>query len=135
MENPEKGRESEESRAARLESSDEALDLEAGIQAFEDKWTADTPLGESLRRIRSEQDGAETRGKLAVLLALGGAMVTVYGVPEEMRQYMDSNAYDLADMQTQIFGPLGVAGGLSVAWHHFKESFDKREQLKSLLNL
>jgi hypothetical protein len=118
----------------RLDSSEEALDLEEGIGAFTDKWSSDPELKEHIAWISEKKDEDETRGVLAALVAMGGAGAAMFGIHDDLKQYMDANTYDLAEVVARIGGTGTLLMSAQLAWSSFKDSFAKAAKISSLRN-
>lgn len=119
----------------RLDSSEEALDLEEGVAAFTDKWSGDPDLKDYIVSIAEKKNESETKAVLQALIAMGGAGAAMFGIHDDLSQYMDANTFYLADEITaRIAGVSTMLMAAHASWNNFKDSFKKGEKINRLRN-
>ena len=119
----------------RLDSSEEALDYDEGVCAFLDKWSKDKDFRDRLDELNKDRSAAQGNGILYGLLALGGAGAAMFGIHDDLAQYMDDNTFWVAEnMTSRMIGAGTLFLSANASWDNFKNSFKMGEKISRLRN-
>jgi hypothetical protein len=127
----------------RLDSSEEALDLEEGEVAFAKKWVAafaprlpdDWALKQDIADYTEKRDIFETKAVLQACVAAGGAGLAMFGIHDDLAQYMDENTFWVAEnLTSRLAGGGTMLLAALASWNNFKDSFKMGERITKLRN-
>jgi hypothetical protein len=119
----------------RVDSSEEARDLEEGEAAFVDKWGNDPDLKDWIASYAENKEKLETRAVLQACIAAGGAGLAMFGIHDDLAQYMSEDTFLLADQVTsRIAGVATMLMAALASWENFRDSFKIGEKINRLRN-
>ena len=123
-----------EQALARLDSSEEAIDLEAGEVAFADKWSSVPGFKDKLA-LYADKNDYETKAVVQACIAAGGAGLAMFGIPDNLAQYMPEDTFFLADNITaRIAGGTTLLMAALASVENFRNSFKVGDKIKRLRN-